>query len=367
MYAIPDGTKQCLALSAETTHERMERYMREDDEKERHEARVRDLGCRGWLSRCDVRLSMYDQMNVDLELERLFRCSSGTTQKEMSVFNFHHETYSWWTKIRGCVEHIASNASTVAELEAERDAEIKMACAVPVDAKTASRNRRIVKQAVKLCAREVRELLPEPMRTFHELHWKALRYYDEVCRTEGSAIEFVDTQATKEECTLALDSGMHVLCARYPSLCLTSAALTTAWVSYIVNDHKLRNESGKDSRTRIHAKKAPSIALIKHLQEHRDDAARFPADAVGIAVDALAPARFADTQAHKRHATFALRLLATLPVKLVAVHGDAISARVEAVCDKQLVVLYELLIAQIYNPAGMDMEHERAMAMAGAA
>ena len=67
--------------------------------------------------------------------------------------------------------------------------------------------------------------------------------------------------------------------------------------------------------------------------------------------------------AHKRYATFALRLLAALPVPLVAPHADAVGDRVAAAVDVQLVRLYESLVQRLHSPKHMDMAQEKARAM----
>lgn len=85
----------------------------------------------------------------------------------------------------------------------------------------------MVKNATKDCAAKVEALMPEPMRV-RAFHWKELCYCPELVGDEDEACEFVDPQATIDECALAIASGMHVLCSKYPSLCCASAALTTA-------------------------------------------------------------------------------------------------------------------------------------------
>ena len=49
---------------------------------------------------------------------------------------------------------------------------------------------------------------------------------------------------------------------------------------------------------------------------------------------------------------------------LVSPHAAAIGDRVSAVVDKQLVNLYEVLIKRLYDPKFMDMQEEKAKAMA---
>ena len=352
------------AVAALTVVEINARRQQEDEEQARCEAEAREHGRRGWLPRDAVPTTFHKQMELDLAFEGLERPFYGTLEKNLceGEFDMECERYSFWSKVRACSEYLASprTRTAIASLEAEREAKIAAVHALPVNA---VHRTRLVKNATKDCAAKVEALMPEPMRV-RAFHWKELCYYPELVGDEDEACEFVDPQATIDECALAIASGMHVLCSKYPSLCCASAALTTAWVRYLTQDQTLRNKTPTERQARLQGKAVSSAALVRHLEQNKTDAARFPPASVAVVVGALDSPVGTGPLAHKRYTVFALRLLAVLPVALVSPHAAAIGDRVSAVVDKQLVNLYEVLIKRLYDPKFMDMQEEKAKAMA---
>ena len=211
---------------------------------------MRDRGYVGWVPRSEVRLPFHEQMVLDLELEGLSRPSSGTEQKEMQGFCFKTERYSFWTKVRGCAGYLASEETVgaIAALHAERDSEVERAERFPTDTVPPQYRIQHINQATRQCEKKIEALLPAPMTTPHYHSWRTLRFYGNVVRGESDAIAFIDEHATRAECTLALQSGMHALLTRYPTLCFTSAALTTVWIEYLGPRIHRKTAQGDDSR-----------------------------------------------------------------------------------------------------------------------
>ena len=361
-----DALQPYQARVVETTTERQARYTREDREKEQHDADVCARGCVGWVPRSKVTRLFHEQMLLDLELERINRPSSGTEQKEMQGFSFEAEKYSFWTKVRGSAEHLASKetVAAIAALRANRDAAMARVEYTHCAGTVTQRYRALEKtHMTRVCELEVEKLLPMPMTTPHPYSWRALRYYGNVVRSADSATAFIDEQATRAECTLALQSGMHALLCKYPTLCFMSAALTTAWVEYLTHNQNLRSETKVERRARLQAKRLPADELLNHLTADKYTAASFPAEAVAVAIDTLAPTAHDDAVTHKKHSLYVLNLLAKLPGALLTPHSDAIDTLVATVSDAKLARLVETVVRHAYAPKEMNMAEECAKAM----
>jgi len=354
--------------------ERAARHAREDAEKARRDDEARRRGRVEWAARDVVAVAtgdqpLYTQMKLDIDRQALDRPASGTTQKELyeDQYDWQAERYAFWSKVRGCAERMTSTETltAIAALEGERDAALAAVRAASVDEALGPLLRRQLNRVHRNFAERVAVLMPEPMLLAGTRHWKALTLFPELCMSARAAHAFVDPGATLPECKLAIETGLHALCAKHPSLCCASAALATAWIAYLVHDQQLVHETPAERLARCFNKAAPSSALVKHLEANAADAAALPADAVAVAVGALVPPQSQPQRhpPHKRHAVFVLRLLATLPVALLEAHADTIDRLVATSTDPQLVHLLDRLVRHLYDPKTMNMEREKAQAM----
>jgi hypothetical protein len=260
--------------------------------------------------------------------------------------------------VRGCSERLQSEATraSIAVLEEERDAKIAY-----IDARGYSKSRRskLVAKATDERDEGIKLLLPAPVQVGNR-HWKRLVFYPELVRDEQDAEAFVDEQATREEFALAIDAGAHSMCARYPAMSCAKEPLLVAWVAYLVQCDRICGEDYHAMRERLKEKVVAGAALVRYLGRNKEVAAQFPVAAIEAAARGLGC-----TGADQRGAVTALRLLATLPSKLVMPHAAALDRRVAAETDVKTLRILEALVKHVYDPSGIDMKAEHAMAMCG--